>query len=90
MNRYQKIAWFNLIMMLLGSAMVFLSGFMELPALVGVMELVVIFTLVFISPVFSGKNLAESALMNVTRSSTKGQCLLAPVQHLGALVGRSL
>ena len=62
MNRAQKIAWFNLIMMLLGSAMVFLSGFMvflsgfmELPVLVGVMELVVIFTLVFISPVFFRK-----------------------------------
>lgn len=55
MNRAQKIAWFNLIMMLLGSVMVFLTGFMELPALVAVMELVVVFTLVFISPVFFRK-----------------------------------
>lgn len=55
MNRWQKIAWFNLIVMPLGCATVLLSGFMELPELVGVMELVVVFTLVFISPVFFRK-----------------------------------
>ena len=55
MNKTQKISWFNLIMMLLGSAMVFLTAFMELPHLVAVVELVVVFTLVFISPVFFRK-----------------------------------
>jgi len=55
MNRAQKMAWFNLIVILLGFATVLLSGFMQLPHLVGAIEVVVVFVLVFTSPVFFRK-----------------------------------
>lgn len=52
MNRAQKIAWFNLIVIPLGSAMVLLTVFMEFPDLVSAIGLVVVFVLVFTSPAF--------------------------------------
>jgi hypothetical protein len=52
MNRAQKIAWFNLIVIPLGSAMVLLTVFIELPDLVSAIGLVVVLVLVFTSPVF--------------------------------------
>ena len=52
MNRAQKIAWFNLIVMPLGLATVLLTVFMQLPDLVAAIELVVVCVLVFTSPAF--------------------------------------
>ncbi len=55
MNRAQKIATYNLIMMISGSAVVLLTSLMELPDLVCVIEIVIVFTLVFTSPLLFKK-----------------------------------
>lgn len=59
MNRAQKIAAFNLIVMLLALAIVLLSGFMKLPHLVGAIELIFVSGLIFASPLLFRRKLGR-------------------------------
>lgn len=90
MNRAQKIAWFNLIMMLLGTAMVFLSGFMDLPHLVGAIELVVVFVLVFTSPVFFRKKPGRVSFDERDAIINQRATLIGSCAAFGAIGGQIL
>lgn len=88
MNRAQKIAWFNLIMMISGSVVVLLSLSMELPDLVYVIEIVVVFTLVFTSPFFFKKKQGRVSFDERDAIINQRATLVASCAALGCLGGQ--
>jgi hypothetical protein len=90
MNRAQKIAIYNLIMIISGMAVVLLTSFMKLPDLVYVIEIVIVFALVFTSPVFFKKKQGRVSFDERDAIINQRAMLVASCAAFGCLGGQCI